>query len=77
VFWLLIFGGIALAGAAMLVAYGIWLAHKTADVLSELDMLARRVAELGDLVAQVGTAPAADPDLPREQDRDRLSISAE
>ena len=76
-FWLLIFGGIALAGVAMLVAYGIWLAHKTADVLSELDMLARRVAELGDLVAQVGTAPAADRNLPGEQDRDRLSISAE
>ena len=59
-FWLLIFGAIALAGVAMLVAYGIWLAHKAADLLSELGVLGQRVAELGDLVAQVGVPPAED-----------------
>ena len=57
-FWVLIFGSIALAGVGMLVGYGIWLAHKTADVMSELNVLGERVAELGDLVAQVGMAPA-------------------
>lgn len=72
-FWVLIFGAIALAGVAMLVAYGVWLAHKTADVLSELDVLASRVAELGDLVAQVGIAPAEG----RELQPDRLAVSTE
>jgi hypothetical protein len=73
VFWVLIFGAIALAGVGMLVAYGVWLAHKTADVMSELDMLGRRVAELGDLVAQVGLTPAES----TPSHRDRLSIAAE
>jgi len=73
VFWVLIFGAIALAGVGMLVAYGVWLAHKTADVMSELDMLGRRVAELGDLVAQVGFVPAES----MSSDRDRLRIAAE
>ena len=72
-FWVLVFGAIALVGVGMLVAYGVWLAHKTADVMSELDVLATRVAELGDLVAQVGMAPAAGPEL----DRSRLRLAAE
>jgi len=73
VFWVLVFGAIALVGVGMLVAYGIWLAHKTADVMSELNVLAARVAELGDLVAQVGMPPAEGHEL----DRDRLSLAAE
>ena len=72
-FWVLVFVAIALVGVGMLVAYGVWLAHKTADVMSELDVLASRVAELGDLMAQVGMAPAAGHEL----NRDRLSLTAD
>jgi hypothetical protein len=51
--WALVFGGIALAGLVMLVSYGVWLAHKAADVMSEVRMVGERVAELADLLAQV------------------------
>ncbi|MGH3339639.1 MAG: hypothetical protein ACRDPL_12530, partial [Propionibacteriaceae bacterium] len=47
------FGGIALAGLVMLVCYAVWLAHKAADVWSEVDMLAVRANELARLVAQI------------------------
>ena len=51
--WALVFGGIALAGLVMLVSYGVWLAHKAADVMSEVRMVGERVAQLADLLAQV------------------------
>ena len=45
--------GIGLAGAIMLICYAVWLAHKTSDLFSELDMLAVRADELADLVSQI------------------------
>lgn len=52
--WVWIFLAIALAGLAMLVGYAVWLAHLTADVLSEVGVLADRAGELGDLLGQIG-----------------------
>ena len=40
--WVIIFAAIAVAGLVLLVCYGVWLAHKTADVLSEVTVLAER-----------------------------------
>lgn len=66
-FWVLVFGGIALAGVVMVVGYGVWLAHKTADVLGELGVLGGRLGQLGELMAEIGSPdPRADleTDLP-------------
>ena len=35
--WVIVFAGIALAGLVMLISYAVWLAHKAADVWSEVD----------------------------------------
>ncbi len=51
--WVIVFVGIALAGLVMLICYSVWLAHKAADVWSEVDMLAVRANELAQLVAQI------------------------
>ncbi len=51
--WVVVFLVIALAGLAMLVGYAIWLAHKTADLLSELGVLADQAAQLGRLLQGV------------------------
>jgi hypothetical protein len=53
VLWVLLFVGIALAGLVMLIGYAVWLAHKTADVLSEVQMLGERGAQLADLLAEI------------------------
>lgn len=58
-FWVLVFGGIALAGVVMVVCYGVWLAHKAADVMSELGMVSGQLGQLGELVAQIQPAPYA------------------
>jgi hypothetical protein len=51
--WVVVFVGIALAGLIMCICYAVWLAHKAADVWSEVDMLAVRAAEFADLVGQI------------------------
>jgi hypothetical protein len=51
--WVIVFVGIALAGLVMLISYAVWLAHKAADVWSEVDMLAVRANELAQLLAQI------------------------
>jgi hypothetical protein len=51
--WVIVFVGIALAGLIMCICYAVWLAHKAADVWSEVDMLALRAAEFADLVEQI------------------------
>jgi hypothetical protein len=51
--WVIVFGGIALAGLVMLISYAVWLAHKAADVWSEVDMLALRADQLAQLLAQI------------------------
>ena len=51
--WVAIFGGIALSGLVMVIAYGVWLWHKASDLFSELQMLGKRAEELAALVSQV------------------------
>lgn len=51
--WVLVFGGIAVVGLVVLVSYAIWLAHKTADVLSEVTVVVERLGVFGDLLAQI------------------------
>jgi hypothetical protein len=53
VVWVIVFAGIGLAGVIMLISYAVWLAHKTSDVFSELEMLAVRADELAQLVSQI------------------------
>lgn len=60
--WVLVFGGIALAGLAMLAGYAVWLAHLASDVFSELEMLGKRAEELGALLQQVH------PELPAREE---------
>ncbi len=56
--WVFVFGGIALVGLVMLVAYAVWLMHKASDLMSEFGQLGARAGELADLVAQI-QPPAA------------------
>jgi hypothetical protein len=58
--WVFVFGGIALAGLLMLVAYAVWLAHKASDVFGELKVLGARSEQLVELVSQIkmGESPA-------------------
>jgi hypothetical protein len=51
--WVFVFGGIAVAGLVMLICYAVWLAHKTADVMSELSVLAERTGRIADLLTQI------------------------
>lgn len=51
--WVLVFAGIALGGLIMLVSYAVWLAHKAADLFSELEMVAQRGVELAELLSQI------------------------
>ena len=37
----------------MCICYAVWLAHKAADVWSEVDMLALRASEFADLVERI------------------------
>lgn len=60
--WVVVFGGIALAGAVMVVAYGVWLAHKASDLFSELEMLGTRAEELAAVLEQLQLPAAADHD---------------
>ena len=51
--WVLIVGGLALAGLITVASYAVWLAHKASDLFSELQMLGKRAEELAALVSQV------------------------
>jgi hypothetical protein len=57
VIWVAVFGGIAVVGLVMLICYGVWLAHKAADVMSEIDVLAERADQLAALLSQISAAP--------------------
>lgn len=57
--WVLVFGGIAVAGLIMLIGYAIWLAHKAADVYAELRVLGGRANELLELTAQIEVPESA------------------
>ena len=56
--WVVVFLVIALAGLVMVISYGVWLAHKAADVFSEVQVLAGLGAQLTELAAQIGTSDA-------------------
>ena len=60
--WVIVFVAIALVGLVMVVCYGVWLAHKAADVMSEVSVLADRGAEFAELLGQISV-----PDPPRAQ----------
>jgi hypothetical protein len=60
--WVLVFGGIALAGLVMVASYGVWLWHKASDLFSEFEMLGKRAEELAALLEQVK------PELPARQE---------
>lgn len=51
--WVFVFGGIALVGLIVVVAYGVWLTHKAADVMSEVGVLSDRADQLADLLGQI------------------------
>ena len=55
--WVLVFGGIGLVGLIMLISYAVWLAHKAADVMSEVAVLADRTEQLADLLSQIQPPP--------------------
>ncbi len=64
----MVFGAIAVVGLVVLVCYGVWLSHKTADVMSEVAVLADRSGQLMNLVGQIqvpqsglGVDPASSP----------------
>jgi len=58
--WVLVFGAIALAGLITVISYGVWLWHKASDLFSELEMLGKRLEELGALLEQI-QPPELDP----------------
>lgn len=72
--WVFVFGGIAVAGLVMVVCYAVWLAHKTADVISELTVLAERTGRIADLLSQIQLPDPSMPGRPRDarivRDRD-------
>ena len=51
--WVLVFGGLALAGLVMLVCYAVWLIHKASDVMSEVRVLLSRGDQLAAIVGQI------------------------
>jgi len=51
--WVLVFGGIAIAGLVMVASYGLWLWHKLSDLLSEFEMLGKRAEEFTALLQQL------------------------
>jgi hypothetical protein len=53
VVWVLVFGGIALAGVVMLVCYAVWLIHKASDVMSEVHVLLSRGHQLAAIIGQI------------------------
>jgi hypothetical protein len=72
VVWVFVFGGIALAGLVMLIAYAVWLAHKASDVMSEVAVLADRGDQLADLLGQI-SVPELSPAVPRT-DRNLIEV---
>jgi hypothetical protein len=53
VLWVVVFLVLALAGLVTLICYAVWLAHKTADVLSEVAVLGDQAGQLADLLQQI------------------------
>ncbi len=51
--WVLVFGGIALAGLLMVIWYAVWLIHKASDVMSEVAVLLDRLSQLAAIVSEI------------------------
>ena len=62
--WVVVFVVIAVAGLAMLVGYAVWLAHKTADLLSELGVLADQAGQLARVLGEIRVPAAGGPGVP-------------
>jgi hypothetical protein len=54
VLWVVLVLVLGLAALVVLVCHVVWLAHKTADVLSEVGVLTDQAGQLADLLGQVG-----------------------
>ena len=62
--WVLLFGAIAVLGLVVVAAYALWLWHKTTDLFSELDMLGVRAGELAELMGQIRLPEPSPSDAP-------------
>lgn len=51
--WVLVFGGVALAGLVTLVAYAVWLAHKASDLFAEMRVLGKRLGDIAELLGNI------------------------
>jgi len=68
--WVLVFGGIALVGLAVLVSYGVWIAHKVSDVWSEVRVLVDRGQQAAALLAEIEPPDVGEGGERRSTDRD-------
>lgn len=59
VIWVFVFGGIAVAGLIMLIAYAIWLAHKASDVFAEVKVLGKRADEFLQITSRIEVPESA------------------
>jgi hypothetical protein len=75
VLWVFVFGGIALAGLVMLIGYAVWLAHKTADVMSEVAVLGDRTGQLFELLGQIQVPEPARDVRPADDDLQTVEVS--
>ena len=51
--WVIVFLAIAVVGLGVVVSYGVWLAHKSADVLAEVAVLGQRGGQLLELLDEI------------------------
>ena len=51
--WVIVFAGLAVVGLITVLCYGIWLVHKTSDLLAELRMLAHTGEQLAELAGEI------------------------
>ncbi len=65
--WVFVFIGIALAGLIMLIGYAVWLAHKSADVMSELTVLGDRTTKILDLLSRIEMPDATSSSWARDE----------
>ena len=57
--WVVLVLVLGLAALLVLVCHVVWLAHKTADVLSEVAVLSDQAGQLADLLGQIGATPTS------------------
>lgn len=75
-FWVVVFGGIALGGLAMVICFGISLWRKSQALLDEVGTLLGRADELAGLLEQLEVPLDGDPPRgsPRPRDEDEAEI---